>query len=272
MWQQLWLKVVVQKRSQTKMSTGGYHLCEPVDGSRCHRKIYKKCTLRASCREYRCRCHCWCARNGTLSGRNCGRTRGAILPAAKAQAKVAAKAKPQAKPKPQPQPKPAPRRSSSPQVSQVRIYSHMSSENWLDALARDVPKAKEMILCSYAYDDPQLHQVLLQELADGLELKVVVDDRYLKSSGAPYYSRSRLTRLSKAGAQVKVGGTASSNMHCKLAVLSGANSFLVCYQGGANATKASRHSMECVTRFLSPPLVEEFRRISLDCFEKARPS
>lgn len=248
------------------MATGGSHVCTPVRGAglcKCNKygqaiNVYKKCQR---CNELRCRSRCGCARRGTLTGRSRGRNRSCqLLP-------VAVKAKPApGLPVAAAKAKPAPR----PQASQLKIFSHLSSDSWLDDLTKEVPKASEMVLCTYAYDDAALHRALLGKVSSGdLKLKVVVDRRYLNSSGAPYYSKGRLDALAKAGAEVRAGGAAASNMHYKIAVLSGPQSYSACYHGGSNATQASRQSWECTVRYQQPEVVKEFKLICMDCFDKA---
>ena len=125
-------------------------------------------------------------------------------------------------------------------------------------------------MCFYAYDDFALHTALLDRVESGkLRLKLIVDGRYLYGSSAPYYSMSRLQALNQhTGAEIKTGGSAASNMHYKIAWLSGPNDFAIAYHGGSNATQASRKSWECVTRHLDPDMTRQFKEIAEHCFDK----
>jgi hypothetical protein len=187
--------------------------------------------------------------------------------AAKAVAKAAPKA---AAAKAVAKAAPAPALAPSPAPS-IKIFSELCNDNWMDDLVRHVGKANEMVLCSFAYDDRNLQNALLPRVKDRqLKLKVIVDGRYLYGPNAPYYSMIRLQNLQEAGAEVRVGGTAASNMHYKIALLSGPNSFTMCYHGGSNATQASRQSWECVTRYMDSNVVAQFKRIADHCWDFGR--
>lgn len=224
------------------MASGGFYVCKPVDGTQCHKKLYKRCTLHAQCREHRCRTHCWCARNGKLTGRNCGRRD-------RPQAKPLAK--PQAKPKAQPQPSPQPRPSLEDDLS-VRVFTDGS---WVQNAAREIAKARSVVVASYMIDSTQLSQALkTQKAKPGSTCQIIVDrgehENKTCRGQAPV-----LNELSAAGAEIYLcygrHGTAKrGSMHAKCLVIDRR----VAWWGSSNYTKNSNNSWELVTRGTGAPV------------------
>ena len=136
---------------------------------------------------------------------------------------------------------------------------------------RRAPDPKTMIMCSYCYDDLDLHRCMLSELKDhGLQLRVVVD-KYYRRGGVPYHQNSRLGALAEqSGASVRENGTASSNMHYKICVVEWSGG-QVAYMGGSNATNASRTSWECVGKHVDAAACRELKRICEHCWRSAQP-
>ena len=272
-----------------KMATGGYRLCKPVPWhadvcvhSRVGEaiKVYRRCEY---CSEYRCKSHCLCARRNRLRGRNQGRpgpyAQAAVANAAP-KAAAAAKAGPKAAAACKAAPKPAAAAKAAP-IDHTRaavdaapkIFSLMCQQNWIDDLVCNLPRASEMVLCSFAYDDRELHNSLLARVSSGeLRLKLVVDGRYLYGKNAPCFSLGRLQALAQAGADIRTAGSSTSNMHYKIAVLSGQDppGYWACYHCGSNATQSSRSGWECTVRHMQPDVVEQFRAIAEHCFSQAR--
>ena len=243
------------------MSRSGYTPCQPVQGQgpcTCNKyglpiKIYKKCD---GCLELRCRSHCGCARRAELQGR-CKARPGpyGVLAAPKAVPKLA------------PKPQAAPKLSST---SAVKVFKNGSGTNWIDALIKDVRVAKQVSMCIYCYDDPDLHKTLLPMVKAGMALRLVVDRRYFAQRTA-YFQYPRLKALRDADADVMdASGDNGGNMHYKVVVLHG-DGWAAAYHGGCNATKASRDSWESMVRFAEPAIVATFQSMCDECFAAAAP-
>lgn len=215
-----------------------------------------------------------CARRGSLKGRNRAR------PGPYSQAQPIPKPKPGPKPKPAPQPKAAPKAAAvappapAAPPNPVRIFRNGTGPSWLSAVALDLADVSHtrVLMCVYCYDDLVLHQSLLDRLGAGLNLKVVVDSRYLRGNTC-YRQRGRLKALREAGGEVAECsglGQRVGNMHYKIIVMLAAGGQTgVAYHGGANPTKASRSSWECMTRFSDDYAVKTFATICRECWAAA---
>ena len=119
------------------------------------------------CDERRCRAHCKCARENTLTGHQGSRDR----PAAKAIAKAKAKAKAiAAAPVARPAPPAAPAANSEgfslrpvgrPPATSVEVLTTIA---WMSRLLTDVETARGILVASYTYDHPNLTAPLVRRL------------------------------------------------------------------------------------------------------------
>lgn len=128
----------------------------------------EKCTLNSACdkcREWRCKTHCRCGRQGTATGRSAARSR------SRPQAK--AKAKPQARPA-QPQEVVALRPRGRPASLATDVFDDGS---WRARLLEDISGASSVLVASYTYDDPDFQAAFLKRLRGraGFSLELMVD-------------------------------------------------------------------------------------------------
>ena len=131
-------------------------------GARCKRKkdgSGEAATLNSACsrcREWRCRAHCRCGRQGSATGRHAPRP--GLQPRAKAKAR----------PAPAPASAPAsanevavPRPVGRPAALSTEVFMDNS---WRARLLADLDTASSVLLASYLYDDPELQAVFLRRL------------------------------------------------------------------------------------------------------------
>ena len=111
------------------------------------------CTLNSACdkrREWRCKAHCRCGRQGTATGRSAARSRSRPQAKAKAQARPA-----------QPQEVVALRPRGRPASLATEVFDDGS---WRAKLLEDISVASSVLVASYTYDDPDLQAAFLKRL------------------------------------------------------------------------------------------------------------
>jgi phosphatidylserine/phosphatidylglycerophosphate/cardiolipin synthase-like enzyme len=203
--------------------------------------LVKQC---ATCREWRCKSHCRCGRQGTALGRRAPR---------QAVAKAKAKAAPRAVTAPRAAASSSSSSSSSPQVV-------FNESTWLQQCLKEMQNAATVQIASLVFDEPSFSTALLKLLRGPrpFTCRVVVDkDCFYKrvSTG----QRPRLLELQKAGALVRLATGHSGTdvfgprakggmMHLKAVVLDGN----VVFSGSANVTRASLANRELVFRLVGP--------------------
>ena len=81
----------------------------------------------------------------------------------------------------------------------VQTYFSGQDESWLQAAVGDLFGAKEVLMCMYAYDDPDLHSALLAGVRPryGMRLTIVVDADY-----RTHFENGRLKVLQSHGARL----------------------------------------------------------------------
>ena len=208
-----------------------------------------------NCGQLRCRSHCQCVRDGTLSGASRGRpARGAV-----ARAKAKAKAQPKAAAAP-PQAQPAPPVLAAAPVGRAPgLHAEvMDAAAWWTCLLQTVRHASRVVVASYVYDHPRLTQTLLHRLGDNscFELVMLVDKEMFEQRSA-YYERPRLDRLRRAGAVIELcrGSGRLGSFHKKVIVADRRTAFL----GSANFTLKSEDNDELLLLLRGPPVQDILR-------------
>ena len=205
------------------------------------------------CSQLRCRSHCQCARDGSLSGR----TRGHPTPASVARASAKAKAQPKAAASPPPVQPASPVLAVAPVGRAPALHVDvMDASRWWASLLQTVREASCVVIASYSYDHPRLTQTLLQRFGDSsrFELVLLVDKEMFLQRSA-YYERPRLESLRRAGAATELcrGSGRLGSFHKK--VLVARTAFL----GSANLTLKTEDNDELLLVMRGPPVQDILR-------------
>ena len=241
-----WLNCILSSFGSMGKST--YYICRAWRGKECTlslkypgepKRFSGKCKR---CAEYRCRDHCKCARDKVLEGRERGRGK----TSASSSSSVAA-AEPSTQESPTSPINFTP--MGRPCSMSVQTYFSGQDESWLQAAVGDLFGAKEVLMCMYAFDDPDLHSALLAGVRPryGMRLAIVVDADY-----RTHFENGRLKVLQSHGARLYAckGLRNRGSMHMKLIIIDSK----IAWSGSSNATKASRNNFEIMHRFVGPPV------------------
>ena len=194
------------------------------------------------CGEQRCKAHCQCARQKTskAQGRSAPRGRLGTTPA---------------------EPAASPPRALAP-VGRASAASCelLETDMWYHQCCMDIDASSEVEVASYMYDNRRVHQMLLKRLRgrSSFSLNVYIDAETLESS-TPYFQRSRLKDLKKAGANIYVckGKKNRGSYHCKGCVVD--RRYL--YTGGANFTEQSTCNEEFCFKVVGPAVKQVLERL-----------
>ena len=188
-------------------------------------QMSKKCS---KCKEWRCRAHCRCARQGQAHGR--GASRGALGGAG----------------------------SSSNGGQAARAPAVVNSTRvevleGIDAAVGELSTARSVVIATYVYDDAKLHKELLRKLASGaFSLELLVDAQQFSSTSSRAM-KSSVQQLQRSGATVRLcrgrrRGRFHGSFHHKVMIIDERIAFV----GSANYTSASRTNLETVLRLAGP--------------------
>ena len=138
------------------------------------------------CREWRCREHCRCGRQGTATGRAAARC------ACQPQAKAAAKA--QASPA-QPEEVVVPKPLGRPAAQDTQVFSDNA---WRAQVLEEIASASSVVVASFTFDDPALTEALLKRLRGraAFSLDVLVDSQTFEALTCRH-QRPRLVELQR---------------------------------------------------------------------------
>ena len=208
-----------------------------------------------NCGQLRCRSHCRCARDGSLSGHARGRPAlGAV-----ARAKAKAKAQPKAAAAPPPAQPAPPDLAAAPVGRAPALHADvLDAATWWASLLQTVRHACHVVIASYVYDHPRLTQTLLRRLGDSsrFELVLLVDKEMFEQRSA-YYERPRLDSLRRAGAVIELcrGSGRHGSFHKKVLVADRRTAFL----GSTNFTLKSEDNDELLLLLRGPPVQDILR-------------
>ena len=142
------------------------------------------------CKEWRCKDHCKCGREGTATGRNRARNYGAAL-GARPRTRIVV-----------PAPDPVPVVPVARPVADTNM--RMDSAEWWRQVLAAVENAKHVELCSYMFDETALFKALLRRLSDesDFQLNMCLDEEIFMKGETPKWQCSRTAKLQKKGAAV----------------------------------------------------------------------
>ena len=181
------------------------------------------------------------------------------MPKAKAKAKAKAGPGPAAVPVVAPLLAPVGR----PSATSVDV---LDVEVWYKRMVADVLVASIVIIATYMFDHPRLQQALLKRLKGGhaFTLTVLIDKATLEGK-TPWYQRSRLDALLKAGAKIYMcrGTKGPKSSYHKKALIADKR---VMYTGGANFTYQSDDggNGELTFRMLGQPVLDTLAILDRD--------
>ena len=145
----------------------------------------------------------------------------------------------------------------------------LSEVGFYDDLYAELEGAREVTVCTFQYDHPELHARLLRGLRGGLSLLLCVDKQGVSTCRG---MRSRLLDLKRAGADVRAcqghghqgvygagGAGLTGHMHKKVVVIDRR----VGYLGGQNLTRSSLTNEENTFK-VKGPVVAELLASALD--------
>ena len=157
------------------------------DGSKNAICLNKACKR---CREWRCRSHCRCGREGTATGRAAAR------PCAAAAVQRAG-----AKAAPRPPQLAVEALATNPVGRPATTSADVFADNsWRQGALEEVAKASKVLLASLSYDDPAFQEVFLKRLRGRapFSLEVCVDAERFTQRGT-VHQRPRLEELRRQG-------------------------------------------------------------------------
>ena len=204
------------------------------------------------CGEWRCRSHCKCKRDETLTGRNMAR--GVGVKAASSGT------------------------SSSPSATSLSVAAPvgrpaaldanlLDTETWYDQMIADISKGAEVELATYMYDNRRVHECLMARLRSRRSRPFVVNiylDGEIQTSPhatPPKQQRSKVRELKDNGAKVYIckGKGALGAFHCKGVIVDRR----VLYTGSPNITTKSATNEEWAFRLVGPVVQQALGRIAL---------
>ena len=210
----------------------------------------------SKCKEWRCKTHCKCGRQGTACGRHAPR-RTRAMEQAPTLAPVLSAVLP------------------VPRMPKLAVET-FAGQPWHSRAVHDITQASSSVLvASYMYDHPMVHKALLRQLGAiaGFKCGVFVDKQQYQQSGSQRMGQM-LRALRNAGADVflcvgsnhqeKFGQPGHiGSMHMKALLVDNT----VVYHGSANFTWSSEKNFELVMRMVGPPvagIVRAFQALQ-DC-------